>query len=107
MVGLCISASSLLHQWGSTRWSQDVSAGRSLIGALGRSALWPVGTSWATGPRRTHAGSRTASDRGDGPVGPKGAPAALRPPTHGWWTSEPPVLTAALLAHTTGLGEIG
>lgn len=33
MVGSCMSASSLLQQWGSTRWSMDVSAGRSLIGA--------------------------------------------------------------------------
>jgi hypothetical protein len=33
------ASSSLLQQWGSTRWSQDVSAGSSLIGAQGRSAL--------------------------------------------------------------------
>ena len=48
---------------------QDVSAGRSLIGALGRSALLPVDTPWTAGPRRTHAGGQTASDRGDDPTG--------------------------------------
>src|SRR4029077_14450475 len=83
-----MTASSLLQQWGCTRWSQDVSAGRSLIGALGRSALLPVGTSWATGPRGTHRGGRTASERGDGPVVTRDAPTASPLPTRRWWTSE-------------------
>ena len=48
---------------------QDVSAGRSLIGALGRSALLPVDTHWTAGPRRTHSGGQTASDSGDDPTG--------------------------------------
>ena len=36
----------------------------------GRVALLPVGTSWATGSRRTRPGSRTASAAGDDPMGP-------------------------------------
>ena len=32
-------ASSLLQQWGGTRWSRDAAAGRSLIGARWRTAL--------------------------------------------------------------------
>ena len=34
-----IVVSSLLQQWGNTRWSRDTAAGRSLIGALWRIAL--------------------------------------------------------------------
>jgi len=34
-----IIVSSLLEQWGNTRWSRDTAAGRSLIGALWRTAL--------------------------------------------------------------------
>ncbi len=34
-----MSVSSLLQQWGCTRWCRDVHVGRSLIGALRRSAL--------------------------------------------------------------------
>jgi len=48
---------------------QDVSAGRSLIGALGRSALLPVDTPWTAGPRTTHRGGRTASEPSDDPTG--------------------------------------
>jgi transposase len=46
---------------------QDVSAGRSLIGALGRSALLPVDTPWTAGPRRTH-GGRWRSLQPDSPA---------------------------------------
>ena len=56
---------------------RDVSAGRSLIGALGRSALLPVDTPWAAGPRRTHDGGRTASAVGDDPTGTRECIASL------------------------------
>src|SRR4051794_18250600 len=85
---------SLLHQLEDTRWSRDTAAGRSLIGAHWRIALWPVWASWAAGPRGTHAGPRGSSERGDGPAGTRGAPE----PSHstskrvtrlqGWCTSE-------------------
>src|ERR671912_2299071 len=93
-----MASSLLLAQQVGTRWSRDTTAGRSLIGARWRAALSPVRVSWATGPRRTHAGPRRSSARGDGPVGTRGAPAttpapALQPcrtshqQTRGW-TSE-------------------
>jgi hypothetical protein len=86
-VSFSMSASSLIAQWGSTRWSKDASAGRSLIGALGRSALLPGGASWAAGPRRSHFGGRAASTTGDGPTVTRGAsPSSV---TRQWWSSEP------------------
>ncbi len=85
-VSFSMSASSLIAQWGSTRWSKDVSAGRSLIGALGRSALLPVGASWAAGPRTSHCGGRTASDNGNGPAVTRGASPSSA--ITQWWSSE-------------------
>ena len=56
---------------------RDVSAGHSLIGARGRSALLPVGTSWATGPRRPHPGDRIASRERRWPAGTQGCASSL------------------------------
>ena len=51
---------------------RDTTAGRSLIGARWRAALSPVRMSWATGPRRTHAGPHTVKRTWRWPGGDQG-----------------------------------
>lgn len=51
---------------------RDMTAGRSLIGARWRAALSLVRMSWATGPRRTHAGPPTVKRTWRWPGGDQG-----------------------------------